>query len=211
MRKNRTFNIDFRMVITYTEHKQPSTKYANKKLRLINTTLHNAKPYGTGRYMFERLYEKYAGGMWRYACKITHDEQLACDVVQESFVKLMEKEATLRALNQYQLEAYIITTIKHTAYKMAKKQNVNFPLEIDVKDTGPLPEDAAVRIGTREEMQKALAKLPEKYREVISLHYYHGLSYKMIAHALGITENNAHAIAYRARAALRKIFTEDEA
>ena len=49
--------------------------------------------------MFKALYEKYADGMWRYATKITNDKDLVCDIVQDAFVKLMEKEATLRQLH----------------------------------------------------------------------------------------------------------------
>ena len=57
-------------------------------------------------------------------------------------------------------------------------------------------------------IQKAVERLPASGREVIMLHYFSGLSYQEISHALGITPQSVHGRLQRARGALARELAE---
>jgi RNA polymerase sigma-70 factor (ECF subfamily) len=64
-----------------------------------------------------------------------------------------------------------------------------------------------------EEVQRvraALARLPERHREVIVLTYVQGLSHKQIAEQLGLTEANSRALLSRALARLATLGIQGE-
>ncbi len=60
----------------------------------------------------------------------------------------------------------------------------------------------------REQVQRALAGLPEDQRSALLLKEYQELSYREIAQVLGCTEEAARARTYRARLALREALRE---
>lgn len=161
--------------------------------------------------MFETLYNTYANGMLRYATKITNNYDLACDVVQESFFKILQKEDTLEHLHEKQLEAYIIITVKHTAYKMMEKWGVIYPLELETPDDKAQQYDTELfKIQQKEDLEEAISKLPEIYKDVIVLHYYMGFKFREIAKMLNINPNHATAIASNAKKKLRQLLTQKE-
>jgi RNA polymerase sigma-70 factor (ECF subfamily) len=65
-------------------------------------------------------------------------------------------------------------------------------------------EPATQGIENLEEVEKLLAKLPNREREVVRLHYLEGRSYEEISTALKIPVNTIGAILSRARKKLRK-------
>lgn len=72
------------------------------------------------------------------------------------------------------------------------------------------PEDSALRSAGRDEMHALLAQLPPQYRLVLTLRYYHELSYNEIAAALGTPVSTVRMRLFRARATLQQIVAKDE-
>lgn len=67
------------------------------------------------------------------------------------------------------------------------------------------PEDSALRSAGRDEMHALLAQLPPQYRLVLTLRYYHELSYNEIAVTLGAPVSTVRMRLFRARAMLQQI------
>lgn len=160
--------------------------------------------------MIEELYEQYARGLWRYALSIAKDEHKAEDILHDAFVKLIGKEALLKSLKEKQREAYLVITVRHTAYNYLKKWDKYYPLGLDEANDQPLPEDQFLRLAEREEMQTALGSMNQTQRDVLNLRYYMNLSYREIARIMGIKDNHARVIAHQGRAALRNYFTSED-
>lgn len=164
--------------------------------------------------MFELLYTTYSGGMLRYATKITKNPVLAYDVVQEAFLKIMRHESTLKNLTPEKIKAYITVTVKHTAYNMLKRDNKFLPIglesEIDLLVKPDYAEDVLYQIATREQIRQALNKLPETYKDVLTLRYYLELSFKEIAEIMDISANHASAIASYAKKKMRLYIMSEE-
>ena len=69
----------------------------------------------------------------------------------------------------------------------------------------PTPSQHATANETEAALEQALLGLDPRYREVICLRAYCGMSYREIAKAMGIpSENTANALFFRARAELRE-------
>lgn len=67
------------------------------------------------------------------------------------------------------------------------------------------PAEEAALYDTVRIMSQALEELPESYREALVLRYVDGLSFREVAEAAGVTEENARARVHRGRLALHKI------
>jgi len=60
-------------------------------------------------------------------------------------------------------------------------------------------------------LQRALAQLPVKYREVIVLRHIEGMEFHEIGRVLGIAAGAAKVRAFRARDMLRRLMESEEA
>ena len=76
-----------------------------------------------------------------------------------------------------------------------------------------VPLEEAARIGVEDdcrEVYSAVLSLPAKYRAVIHLHYFEGLSVTELAAALGSTEGTVKSQLHRGRTLLRDMLKEVE-
>lgn len=75
----------------------------------------------------------------------------------------------------------------------------------------PQPADPQARAELRdlvETVVRALARLPERWRRIFTLHRVHGLSEEEIANAMGLSAHEVHTTLERAEAFLRHVFEE---
>ena len=73
-----------------------------------------------------------------------------------------------------------------------------------IPDTGDAPEQLAVQAGTREGLERALARLSEDFRTVLTLREIEDLDYAEIAELLNVPVGTVRSRLARARLALRK-------
>ncbi len=69
------------------------------------------------------------------------------------------------------------------------------------------PSVAAEASDTRAELKRAVARLPEREREIVSLHYFGGMKFKDIGRRLGVSEPRISQLHSRAVARLRADLT----
>jgi len=74
---------------------------------------------------------------------------------------------------------------------------------IDATSSEPSPLSSAIRTAEREQVQAAIARLPENYRVPLVLRYYSDLSYDEIAQQLGLQKNHVATLLFRAKQELR--------
>lgn len=137
------------------------------------------------------------------------------DAAQEVFIK------AYRALDRYRAEASFSTWLYRIALNHLRdcgRRVVPSTVALDGLDSisaapevacDPLAEAIARERGLL--VQSCLAELPEAYRLVIYLYYYHDLSYAEIAGRLGLTERGVETRLYRATKMLRDGLTAREA
>jgi RNA polymerase sigma-70 factor (family 1) len=140
------------------------------------------------RRAFNIVYQRHWLRLYRTACKIVHEESVAEDVIQDTFVALWEKGCFQEILN---LEAYLYQVVKLQCLMhlrsghITKKHLDHFAAMATAQVTEEEEEYAAKQL--EELLQESINNLPEKCREVYYLSRVEDLPNKMIAERLHIS------------------------
>lgn len=140
---------------------------------------------------FLEIYNRYNILLLNYAFRKLQDKQESQDIVQEVFITLWEKRETF-ILKTY-LSGFLYKSIlnkvlniwKHNKIVREHAQLHNLNIDVDTIETDFLirEKDIAAMI------EKEIAAMPPRMREVYELKYKQYLSTKVIATQLGISEN----------------------
>lgn len=158
---------------------------------------------------FERLFHAEYAPLCVFAEKIVGSPQVAEDVVQSMFLKLWSGRERLPVLNS--LRAFLFASTRNAALDLLKKSAVEHkwaarPEWLDERDADSMPEnDRELEAAERAEtLREAVLRLPERARVVVTMRWVHGLAYREIAEALGISVKGVEIQVTRALKALRK-------
>lgn len=159
---------------------------------------------------FAQVFRMYYNPLLNYAGRILHDAELANDLVQETFCNLFERRKELN--EDLQLRPYLYKTVYNRCLDVIKHQKVesNYANQelLDfyfskVIET-PEAELALLEEDLKGAIQEAIAKLPERCREIFELSKIEGLSNKQIAEELNISVKTVEAQMTIAFTRLRK-------
>ena len=159
----------------------------------------------------ERLIEDYGQEVYRIAYFYIKDRQLAEDVFQEVFYKVMKN------YHKFQHQSSEKTWLTRITINTCKDLlRTNWIKRVTTFSTCQEPQsdyEAPFDIEKQEEYQELyqmIQKLPTKYKDVILLFYYKELSYEEISQILGIPEGTVRSRLARARTKLKKMISERE-
>ncbi|WP_235069472.1 RNA polymerase sigma factor [Turicibacter sp. TJ11] len=159
----------------------------------------------------ERLIEDYGQEVYRIAYFYIKDRQLAEDVFQEVFYKVMKN------YHKFQHQSSEKTWLTRITINTCKDLlRTNWIKRVTTFSTWQEPQsdyEAPFDIEKQEEYQELyqmIQKLPTKYKDVILLFYYKELSYEEISQILGIPEGTVRSRLARARTKLKKMISERE-
>ena len=147
---------------------------------------------------YNRCVDNHADGLYRFLLKNIKDEEVARDLVQESFMKLWEKRKEVRSEKS---KSYLFTTGYHTMIDFIRKNRRNVSYNT-VEYTGESYDKGYSDL--KEILNEAIEKLPVDQKSVVLLRDYEGYSYKEIAEITELTESQVKVYIYRARLFLKK-------
>ncbi len=155
----------------------------------------------------DEIYQKYAQTVYKYLMSLTHNEELAEELTQETFYQ------AIRSIDSFEGKSRISTWLCAIAKNVYLSHLRKNPGHEDV-DELEIPVDSAENnalesIG-KMELLKKLHDLPEPYKEVTYLRAFGGLSFAEIGEVLGKSENWARVTFYRGKEKLRKEVDENE-
>lgn len=156
---------------------------------------------------FATIFEQYRSRIYRYLCHLVHDAELAEDLAQETFLK------AYRALSQKSrpenMSAWLYAIASNTAFSALRRRKLiawlPFHGNAEVARKAARSSHEA-RLGERELVAQALAKLPERDAACLLLHFEQGLSCAEVAEVLGMSPTAAKTRLYRARAAFCRAY-----
>lgn len=151
---------------------------------------------------FENLVRAFYRSAYAVAFAKTGNAMDAEDVVQESFVKALER---LDECDPDRFGAWLLTIVRNRAHNVRERERVRAaaPLETVAAAAPERADRTAERHELAEALTTALSRLPEAQRAVVLLHDLEGLPHREIAEALGISEVMARQHLFQARRALR--------
>lgn len=160
---------------------------------------------------FSHLVERYAGAVYNQAYRMLGNAQDAEDAVQEIFLRAytrLESFDSSRRFVTWLLSIganYCIDRLRRRRYAWLTLDDVAFWLPSGAAG----PERSALDRERRELVQQALQRLPDHYRLVTVLRYWHDLSYDEIVAATGLSESTVKTRLHRARKMLAEALGAD--
>ena len=153
---------------------------------------------------YNRAVEQYSDNVYRFVLKNCRKEELAQDIVQDSFEKLWTK---LESVDAQKVKSYLFTTAYHTMLDHLKKENRNTEFEQGNEKEHYHSEQYS---DLSEVLEAALARLPEVQRSVILLRDYEGYSYEEIGELCSLSESQVKVYIYRGRLQLKNYLVDME-
>ena len=151
------------------------------------------------------LYVRHQPAALRLAYMLTGHRELAEDLVQEAFVRLAGRFVHLRKPEAF--EAYLKRMIVNLFLSHLRRRKVERAYVrregVDV-GTAPAPSD----LGERDEMWRALAKLPQRQRAALVLRYYEDLPEREAAAVLRCSTSAVRSLVARGMETLRGLVVE---
>jgi RNA polymerase sigma-70 factor (ECF subfamily) len=132
------------------------------------------------------LHDRHAPELWRFALRLTHDPQVAEDVVQEALLRAW-KDPQLASRSDTAARAWLFTVTRHLVvdrWRSAAARHEAGPADLDAQ-TSP---DRTGEVLDRWLIADALTALSAEHRQVIAAAYYEGRSVAEIAQGLRIPE-----------------------
>ena len=155
---------------------------------------------------FETLFRRYYASVCAYAARFVDIED-AEDVADDVMVWLWEKRAGLDI--QTTFRQYLFTMVYHRACKVAMRNRLAQETAVYMDEYRKRHElnddDFMLAEELKERIKKAIASLPETYRDAFLLHRFEGKSYKEIAEIFNMSPKT---IDYRIQQALKLLRKE---
>jgi RNA polymerase sigma factor (sigma-70 family) len=158
------------------------------------------------------LFRRHYAILYDYGLRLSPQEELVKDGIQEVFAYIWEKRRGLAAADS--VRAYLLVALRrHLLKALAKQQQVQEShQQFDRLEGGEYfsPEDLLVMQekaeAERRALQKALQEIPLRVREALYLKTYDGLSYREIAVIMNVSPQVARNYVSEAFHRLRAIF-----
>lgn len=156
----------------------------------------------------ERLYRDHAHALYRYVVSFTGSPDVAEDVVQETFIRLLEREPEDTAIRSWLFQ--VATNLSRDAHRREVRHArllAKAPADATHGDGPAETSAAALAEDARLVATSALRALPERDRTVLLMRE-EGFSHAEIARAVGTTEKSVGTFIARAMTRLATILEE---
>ncbi len=139
------------------------------------------------RQALTELYTRYRGAVFAYLLRLTPDQHLAEDLLQETFVAVWKSAASFAGRST--VKTWLIGVAHRQAHNVLRRHSESFADEAELAQlvaADPEPENAALAQATREELLAAIARLSLAHRETLALAFGQEMPAAEIAEALGV-------------------------
>lgn len=162
----------------------------------------------TTELVFSDLFKTYEYPLYTLALRLTKDDYVAKDIIQEVFLALWTMRDKVHEINNIEAYLFRITRFKVIKYlrKVAADDRLKEKIWFGLKD---LAEDGTAKIEAREFdsiLALAIAQLPAKRKQVYLLKTTEGKTYKDIADEMNISQHTVKNHLSSASKTIRKFF-----
>jgi RNA polymerase sigma-70 factor (ECF subfamily) len=169
--------------------------------------------------LFALLVNRYRTRLYRFIGRYTNDSEDARDVTQDVFFKVYGALDSFDS--KYKFSTWLFRIAGNAAIDHLRRRKIRaLPLDLppdsegeerrmEPKETRPNPLEDLTRRRLGQALDQAIERLPDDYRELISLRHYGELPYEEIAELKGMPLGTVKNKLFRARQALRDLLPPD--
>jgi RNA polymerase sigma-70 factor (ECF subfamily) len=160
-------------------------------------------PFAMDEEAFRAYYDRTSGALWVYLSRISGDRQVAEDLLQESYYRL------LRARHDFESEAHRKNYLYRIATNLVRdsRRASRPPIDAGVEVADVAAPDATGRAERQADVRRALRRLKPKERALLWLAYAQGSTHSEIAGVLGLKTTSIKMLLFRARRRLASLLT----
>ncbi len=170
------------------------------------------------RALVTEVYLKYRKLMFAISMKIVRDPHVAEDMVMAALAEMIDKIEILREISCFRMRSYVATIIRNDSIDYVRKRNRQhkhafLPTDetfFDAVASESEVDDAILQNVEMDVLRKALSRLPENERLLLTMKYVDESSDKEIAAILHIGQDSVRVYLSRARKHLLELFKEVE-
>jgi RNA polymerase sigma-70 factor, ECF subfamily len=155
------------------------------------------------------LFDRYHLGLFDFLIRMTGRRDVAEDLVQEVFLRILKYRATYR--DDARFETWVFRIARNARADYFTRRDKVEPLSDEAlasPDDAPGPEAELEQQGETALLRRALMNLREDRRELIVLARYRGMKHEAIAELLGVDTGTVKVRIHRALNELRDIFLQ---
>ncbi len=149
---------------------------------------------------FEKVYVEYFPDVYKYVLSLCHDQTMAEDITQETFLKAIKNIHHFKG--ECKLRVWLCHIAKNTYFTAYKKKKDFLQLSDEIS-----MESFESKLLNKEkafEIHKALHSMEEPYKEVFNLRLFGELSFTQIGELFGKSESWARVTFHRAKLKLKE-------
>jgi RNA polymerase sigma-70 factor (ECF subfamily) len=159
----------------------------------------------------ETLFAKHHGEIYAYLMRMLREPELAADLTQDAFIKAYKNYDTLEKPEN--ARAWLYQIAHRVALDEIRRRKIIrfFPWTGESPGSAPSAEHMVMEANLSSDMQRALARIPERQRAALLLAELHDMTGLELAAALGVSHVAARALLTRARESLRQALAVERA
>lgn len=156
------------------------------------------------KYDMEQTYKEYAGNVFKYLLSLSHDENLAEELTQETFYR------AVYSIEKYdgscKISVWLCQIAKHIWYQELEKRKKRKTEELNenIVSSGLSPEDSHILYNDKISLYKAINAMSEPMKDVVYMRLSGEFSFSEIGEVLGKSENWSRTTFYRAKQKIMK-------
>jgi RNA polymerase sigma-70 factor (ECF subfamily) len=160
----------------------------------------NSSTMATKQVRYEALVKALHGDLYRYAYWLTHEKQVAEDLVQETFLRAWRALDSLK--DEKAAKSWLITILRRENARRFERKRFDMSEyeEASIIDTQSTTTEQVIE---NEWLRDKIAQLPPEYSEPLVLQVLGGYSGEDIAKILNLNKNTVMTRLFRARNQLK--------
>ena len=151
---------------------------------------------------YERLVSLYQDNIYRVAINGCKNYADAEDVVQNAFIKLLEREGAFE--NDDHARKWLIRVAVNECNNLWRS-----PWKIHTVSIGEMSQEPMFTSTEKSDLYYAVKELPVKYRQIVHLYYFENYNTKEIAQIMKLSETAVQTRLLRARQKLKEKLKEN--
>ncbi len=149
---------------------------------------------------FDTLLHRHKSKLFSYIMRIVKDKDLADDIFQETFVKIIMTLRQGRYIESGKFSAWLSRIAHNLIIDHFRQEKAENNMSSDDEDINLLNrrdlcekniEDMMVNDQIKADVRRIIDALPEPQKEVLVMRYYNDMSFKEIAETTGVSINTA--------------------